>query len=162
MEQGSFPWNSLKPRNELSSVISTEPPSRLELETYGLRTRPDVSGVGARSPKKQAGSAIGASRSGTVDIAKSGLSEPLVFSSGTLRDDSAGRGTIAERTDPDVVEAALAAAMNAIAARLADAAPVDLPKLAERIGELAKELEARRRARAGSNVVPLRGRGGAS
>ena len=54
----------------------------------------------------------------------------------------------------DAVEAALAAVL-AIAASMARAAPSDLGVLADRLGTLARELECRRVARAGAKVVSL-------
>lgn len=63
-------------------------------------------------------------------------------------------------TDP--VESALGAAMNAMATSMASAPASEVVVLADRLASLARELEARRSARAG-NVVDLatrrRGRG---
>lgn len=57
----------------------------------------------------------------------------------------------------DAVDAALAAGISAIAASMGNAAPGDLVALAERMSVLARELEARRTARAG-NVIALAAR----
>lgn len=60
------------------------------------------------------------------------------------------RAAVTAASPIDPVEAALAAGVSAVAASMATAAPSDLVALADRMAALARELEARRVARAGA------------